>query len=49
MLVRETPVLKGEDARRFIERMNETRVEPAGKRRRRLADYKLAKGIMAET
>lgn len=25
--IKETPVLKGEDARRFVERMNETRIE----------------------
>lgn len=44
--IKETPVLAGEDARRFLERMNGTRVEPTDKRRRRLANYKLAMSIM---
>lgn len=44
--IKETPVLEGEDARRFVERMNETRVETADRKRRRLANYKLAMSIM---
>lgn len=44
--VKETPVLEGDDARRFVERMNETRVESADKKRRRLANYRLAMSIM---
>lgn len=44
--IKETPVLKGEDARRFVERMNEIRTESPEKRRRRLANYKLAMSIL---
>ena len=44
--IKETPVLEGEDARRFVERMNETRVESEEKKRRRLANYKLGMGIL---
>ena len=40
--IKETPVLKGEDARRFVQRMNETRTESSEKKRRRQANYKLA-------
>lgn len=46
--IKETPVLEGEDARRFIERMNECRVESAEKKRRRLANFKLAMSILAD-
>lgn len=44
--IKETPILEGEDARRFIERMNEDRIESAEKKRRRLANYKLAMSIL---
>lgn len=44
--IKETPVLKGEDARRFVERMNETRIESPEKKRRRLANYKIAVSIL---
>lgn len=44
--IKETPILEGEDARRFVERMNETRVESAEKRSRRLANYRLAMSIL---
>lgn len=44
--IKETPVLEGEDARRFIEHMNTPRVESTEKKRRRLANYKLALSIM---
>ncbi|MBJ2161631.1 MAG: hypothetical protein JFR39_05990 [Muribaculaceae bacterium] len=44
--IKETPVLKGDDARRFVERMTETRIESAEKKRRRLANYKLAMSIL---
>ncbi len=44
--IKETPILEGEDARRFMERMNETRIESPEKRRRRLANYRLAMSIM---
>lgn len=43
--IKETPVLKNEDALRFMERMEETRVEPEEKRQRRLANYKLGMSI----
>lgn len=43
--IKETPVLEGEDARRFVDHMNTTREEPSEKRRRRLANYKLAMSI----
>lgn len=45
--IKETPVLEGDDARRFIERMSESRVESADKKRRRLANYRLAMSIFA--
>lgn len=44
--IKETPILEGNDAIRFVERMNETRTESAEKKRRRLANYKLAISIM---
>lgn len=44
--IKETPVLKGNDALRFVERMNETRTETSEKKRRRLANYKLAMSIL---
>lgn len=44
--IKETPVLEGEDARRFVERLNETRTESPEKKRRRLANYKLAMSIL---
>lgn len=44
--IKETPILEGDDARRFIERMNESRVESADKKRRRMANYKLAMSIL---
>ena len=44
--IKETPVLKGEDARRFVQRMNETRTESSEKKRRRQANYKLAMSIL---
>lgn len=44
--IKETPVLEGEDARRFIEHMNTTRIESSEKKRRRLANYKLAMSIL---
>ncbi len=46
--IKETPTLKGDDALRFVERMNETRVEGAEKRERRLANYKLAMSILSD-
>jgi hypothetical protein len=38
--IRETPILFGEDARRFIKRMNEKRQEDPEKKARRLENYK---------
>ena len=39
--IKETPILFGEDARRFEERMKEVRKETTEERERRLADYAL--------
>lgn len=44
--IKETPVLEGEDARRFVERMNETREESPEKRNRRLANFQLGMSIL---
>ena len=46
--IKETPVLRGDDVRRFVERMNETRVESDEKKQRRLANYKLAMSILED-
>ncbi|MCM1040855.1 MAG: hypothetical protein NC396_00320 [Bacteroides sp.] len=43
--IKDTPVLRGEDAWRFMERMNEDRKESAKKKQRRLENYKLAMSI----
>ena len=40
--IRETPILYGEDARRFEERMKVKRYEDPEKRKRRLENYKAA-------
>ena len=40
--IRETPILYGDAARRFIERMNEKRHEDPEKRKRRLENYETA-------
>ncbi len=37
--IKETPILFGEDARRFLRRMNEKRTETPEQRERRLRDY----------
>ncbi|HIV80662.1 MAG TPA: hypothetical protein IAC04_03895 [Candidatus Coprenecus stercoravium] len=39
--IKETPILFGEDARRFEQRMKEVRKETPEERERRLADYAL--------
>ena len=39
--IKETPILFGEDARRFEERMKQVRRESPEEREQRLADYKL--------
>ncbi len=46
--IKETPVLEGEDARRFIEHMNSIRLESSERKRRRLANYKLAMSILVD-
>lgn len=46
--IKETPVLYGDDARRFVERMNDLRVESPAKKQRRLANYKLAMKIFTD-
>lgn len=40
--IKETPILFGEDARRFEERMKQVRRETPAERERRLANYELA-------
>lgn len=40
--IRETPILYGEDARRFEERMKVKRYEDPEKRKRRLENYEAA-------
>ena len=39
--IKETPILYGDDARRFMERMQEKRHETPEQRAERLADYEL--------
>ncbi len=39
--IKETPILFGEDARRFEERMKQIRTETQEEREQRLADFKL--------
>jgi hypothetical protein len=41
--IRETPILFGEDARRFLARMEERRTESPEARARRLLDYEFMK------
>ena len=41
--IRETPILFGEDARRFLARMQERHPEPPEVRARRLRNYELMK------
>ncbi|EFI15726.1 hypothetical protein [Bacteroides sp. D22] len=43
--IKETPILFGEDARRFEERMKEKRSETPEQREKRLKDYELAMKI----
>lgn len=43
--IKETPILFGEDARRFEERMKEKRSETLEQREKRLKDYELAMKI----
>lgn len=44
--IKETPILFGEDARRFEARMKEKRTESPEDRTRRLANYELIMSIM---
>ncbi len=44
--IKETPILEGEDAQRFIEHMSTIRPESSEKKRRRLTNYKLAMSIL---
>ena len=44
--IRETPILYGEDARRFIKRMNEKRHEDPEKKARRLENYRTALAML---
>ena len=46
--IKETPVLQGKDAARFIQRMNETRIESPEKKQRRETNYKLALSILVK-
>ena len=43
--IKETPILYGEDARRFKERTKEKRHEDPEKRAKRLRDYEMIKKI----
>ena len=45
--IKETPILFGEDARRFEERMKEKRSETPEQREKRLKDYELAMKMLA--
>ena len=40
--IKETPILYGKDARRFLARMKEKRTETPEQRARRIADYEMA-------
>ncbi len=44
--IKPTPILFGEDARRFEQRMKEKRTESPEARRQRLADYEAVKKMM---
>lgn len=45
--IKETPILYGKDARRFIDRMKDcSRKETAEQREKRLRDYRLALSIL---
>lgn len=46
--IKETPILFGEDARRFEARMKEKRTESPEERERRLANYYLIMSIMKD-
>ena len=44
--IKETPILFGEDARRFVERMNQVRKETPEEKERRNANYELFKKML---
>ena len=44
--IKETPILFGEDARRFEERMKQVRKETPEERERRNANYELSKKML---
>ena len=44
--IKETPILHGEDARRFIARMREKRRETPEQKASRMADYELILGML---
>ncbi|MBR5635030.1 MAG: hypothetical protein IKW78_07645 [Prevotella sp.] len=44
--IKETPILYGEDARRFIARMREKRRETPEQKASRMADYELILGML---
>lgn len=44
--IKETPILYGEDARRFEARMKEKRSETHEQRERRLRNYRIAKSML---
>ena len=44
--IKETPILFGEDARRFEERMKQVRRETPEEREQRLADFSLAMQLL---
>ena len=46
--IRETPILYGEDARRFLARMQERHPEPPEVRKRRLRNYEYMKKAYEE-
>lgn len=46
--IKETPILFGEDARRFEARMKEKRTESPEERERRLENYRLIMSIMVD-
>lgn len=41
-VIKETPILYGRDARRFLQRMKEKRTETPEQRAKRIADYEMA-------
>ena len=46
--IKETPVLKGSDARRFVERMKQNRADSEEKKERRLANCRLAMRMLVK-